>query len=122
MTVRSRTIAWAGLRQGNDPDPRFTMANERTYLAWIRTALALIAAALALEAFGGTVVPTTIRLPAAITLLAGAVLVAALALIRWLRVEIALRHGRSLPLPGSAVLVALLVAGAGLAAVVVLVW
>jgi putative membrane protein len=97
------------------------MANERTYLAWIRTALALIAAALALEAFGGTVVPTTIRLPAAITVLVGAVIVVALALVRWFRVEIALRHRRSLPLPGAAVVVALLVAGAGVAATVVLV-
>jgi putative membrane protein len=27
---------------GEDPDPRFTFANERTFLAWIRTAMALI--------------------------------------------------------------------------------
>lgn len=32
---------------GDDPDPRFTFANERTFLAWNRTALALIAAGLA---------------------------------------------------------------------------
>ncbi|HET9720820.1 MAG TPA: DUF202 domain-containing protein [Solirubrobacteraceae bacterium] len=32
---------------GEDPDPRFTFANERTFLAWNRTALALIAAGLA---------------------------------------------------------------------------
>ncbi|NLT31088.1 MAG: DUF202 domain-containing protein, partial [Propionibacterium sp.] len=25
---------------GTEPDPRFTLANERTYLAWIRTSLA----------------------------------------------------------------------------------
>ncbi len=24
-------------REGEDPDPRFTLANERTYLAWVRT-------------------------------------------------------------------------------------
>jgi len=29
-----------------EPDPRFTMANERTFLAWSRTALALVAAGL----------------------------------------------------------------------------
>ena len=28
-------------RVGSEPDYRFTLANERTYLAWIRTALAL---------------------------------------------------------------------------------
>jgi putative membrane protein len=32
---------------GEDPDPRFTFANERTFLAWNRTALALIGAGLA---------------------------------------------------------------------------
>ena len=32
---------------GEDPDPRFTLANERTFLAWIRTAMALIGGGLA---------------------------------------------------------------------------
>jgi putative membrane protein len=31
---------------GDDPDYRFTLANERTFLAWIRTALALAAGGL----------------------------------------------------------------------------
>lgn len=30
-------------RDGEEPDPRFSLANERTFLAWIRTALALLA-------------------------------------------------------------------------------
>ncbi|MEA2458119.1 MAG: putative rane protein [Thermoleophilaceae bacterium] len=36
---------------GEDPDARFTFANERTFLAWNRTALALIAAGAAAAAF-----------------------------------------------------------------------
>lgn len=32
---------------GTEPDPRFSYANERTFLAWNRTALALVAAGLA---------------------------------------------------------------------------
>jgi putative membrane protein len=36
---------------GTEPDPRFTFANERTFLAWNRTALALIAAGLAAAQF-----------------------------------------------------------------------
>ena len=36
--------------QGEEPDPRFSLANERTFLAWIRTSLALMAAGLAVEA------------------------------------------------------------------------
>jgi putative membrane protein len=35
---------------GEEPDPRFTFANERTYLAWSRTSLALIGAGLAASA------------------------------------------------------------------------
>ena len=36
-----------GLTEGDEPDPRFTFANERTFLAWHRTALALIGGGLA---------------------------------------------------------------------------
>jgi putative membrane protein len=32
----------------SEPDPRFTLANERTFLAWSRTALALVAAGVAI--------------------------------------------------------------------------
>ena len=30
--------------EGEEPDPRFSLANERTFLAWLRTALAMYAA------------------------------------------------------------------------------
>lgn len=33
--------------EGEDPDYRFTLANERTFLAWVRTALSLLAGAVA---------------------------------------------------------------------------
>lgn len=36
---------------GHEPDPRFTFANERTFLAWNRTALGLIAAGAAAATF-----------------------------------------------------------------------
>ena len=35
---------------GTEPDPRFSLANERTFLAWIRTTLALLAGAAAVDA------------------------------------------------------------------------
>jgi putative membrane protein len=38
----------ASAGRGGEPDARFTFANERTFLAWIRTALALVAAGLAI--------------------------------------------------------------------------
>lgn len=34
-----------------EPDPRFTLANERTYLAWTRTSIALIGAGLVAAQF-----------------------------------------------------------------------
>jgi putative membrane protein len=34
--------------QGTEPDARFTLANERTFLAWSRTSLALVVAGLAI--------------------------------------------------------------------------
>ena len=34
-------------REGKEPDARFSYANERTFLAWNRTALALIATGVA---------------------------------------------------------------------------
>jgi putative membrane protein len=34
--------------EGSEPDARFTFANERTFLAWSRTALALVVAGLAI--------------------------------------------------------------------------
>jgi putative membrane protein len=52
---RSR-LSEALLPGGEEPDPRFTLANERTFLAWIRTALAFIAGGIALEAFAGTAI------------------------------------------------------------------
>jgi len=45
MTRRRR----GGLEEGEEPDPRFTFANERTFLAWHRTALALIGGGLAVS-------------------------------------------------------------------------
>jgi putative membrane protein len=100
---------------GAEPDPRFTLANERTFLAWIRTALALIAGGIALEAFALPLQPT-LRIAASIILLLLGLLVPVLSWYTWTKVERALRRGS--PLPGSTV--ALPVA-LGVAAVAVLV-
>jgi uncharacterized membrane protein YidH (DUF202 family) len=43
--------------EGSEPDPRATLANERTFLAWIRTALALTASGIALEALAVPMLP-----------------------------------------------------------------
>jgi len=100
---------------GEEPDPRFSLANERTFLAWIRTSLALIAGAVAFS----TIVPD---LPAAAraassgALCVGALVCSLAGWKRWRRTELALRTGE--PLPGSAPTATLAVATAAVASVV----
>lgn len=81
---------------GVEPDPRFTLANERTFLAWIRTGLALLGGGIALEAFALDV-PAVVRTPASAILVLTSLVVSATAMVRWRNVEMAMR--RRLPLP-----------------------
>lgn len=86
--------AW--LDEGEEPDYRFTLANERTYLAWLRTALALLAAAVVLHQLqpAGLLVPVRWLSPG-FAGLAG--LAVGLGFMRWRSYEIAMRHRRTLP-------------------------
>ncbi|HXB47190.1 MAG TPA: DUF202 domain-containing protein [Streptosporangiaceae bacterium] len=112
----------AGPPAETEPDPRFTLANERTFLAWNRTALALIAAGLAivqlLPPFPG--VPFGRHIVGIPLIVLGAVIAAA-AYWELKRNQTAMRRGE--PLPRSVVprlLSATIVGVAALAAVVVL--
>jgi putative membrane protein len=100
--------------QGTDPDPRFTFANERTFLAWVRTSLALLAGGIALEAFAGEALAVGVRRAVAAALLVSGATLAVTAFVRWLRSERALREGRSLPGLGIAPVLAGAVALCGL--------
>ena len=102
-------------RQGTDPDPRFTLANGRTFLAWLRTSLALFATAVALEAVQ---LPSAnlIRAAASGLLLVTGLAAAARAWFGWMASERALRTGAPLPGLASGGVVA---AGVGLAMVLV---
>ncbi|RVW00601.1 YidH family protein [Rhodococcus xishaensis] len=106
-------------RVGEDPDPRFSLANERTFLAWIRTGLGLIAGAVGLEAFGGEVASPGIQTALVVGLLVGAVLLVVSAFVRWMGVEAAMRKGGSLPVPAIAALVVFIIAAAGITLLVV---
>lgn len=84
---------------GEEPDPRFTLANERTFLAWIRTSLAMLAGGVAVEAFTGAVFGPELRKSIAVLLLTLALVIAGGSFFRWLNVERAMRHHTPLPLP-----------------------
>ena len=83
---------------GEEPDPRFSLANERTFLAWVRTALPFLAGAVALEALATPLNPT-VRMIAALVLVATALVVVLQAWIGWVRIEKALRNDQPLPSP-----------------------
>ncbi len=80
---------------GEEPDYRFTLANERTFLAWVRTSLGLMGGGVAIDAFN--VATPTMRAILASALVALGGLCAAAAALRWARVEKALRERRPLP-------------------------
>ena len=92
--------------EGENPDYRFTLANERTFLAWIRTALAILAGGVLLHQFASELEPRIAVVILAIVLAVAAAVLSVVAYTRWRANEIAIRHGRPLPfswvLPGLA--------------------
>jgi putative membrane protein len=102
---------------GKDPDPRFTFANERTYLAWNRTALALIGGGLAagqLLHVDSRAVRLIVSLP---PIILGGVL-AWTSYARWEANERAMRLGEPLPATGPPRLLAVALALVAVAVVV----
>ncbi len=97
---------------GSDPDDqidyRFTLANERTFLAWIRTALGLLAGGVAVHTLVQPFRHAGIRRALAVSCIVLAVIVAAGAYRHWREVEAAMRRGD--PLTGT-VMVPLLAVG-----------
>lgn len=84
-------------REGTEPDYRFSLANERTFLAWIRTALGLLAGCILLEQFSTRLGPHAVIVALAVALSFLAALLCAMAYVRWRANEIAMRHARRLP-------------------------
>lgn len=105
------------LRGGSEPDPRFTLANERTFLAWIRTSLAMLAGGVAVEAFMSNLFGPELRKTTAVLLLVLALVIGGGSFFRWLNVERAMRHKTPLPLPWIAPILAM--GGALVAAIMV---
>ena len=83
--------------EGTEPDYRFTLANERTFLAWIRTSLGLLAGGVAVrqlvDPFGVAGARTALSLLA----IGASVVLAAGGYLRWVAVQRAVRRGEPLP-------------------------
>ena len=82
-------------RLGEAPDYRFSLANERTFLAWIRTALGFLAAGVGLD-----------QLALLLCLFAGGL--AIYGYLRWLRNEKAMRLKEDLPYTRSLLIISLI--------------
>ena len=105
---------------GEEPDARFSLANERTALAWLRTSLGIVAAGVGLAllesadpAWG------RVRWLAGLVCVLGGVMAVA-SVVRWMNVERAVRQRDPLPAPSALFLVAatVLVVGLVIAALV----
>ena len=124
MTPRGRTAAWSNSAVDGDrrePDYRFSLANERTLLAWVRTALALDAAGLGVVRFapplGG---PAGRAAIGGVLVLLGAV-TAWSGYRRFLSTDRAIRAGAPLPAHAAPRILAAALAAMSLAVLVLLV-
>lgn len=101
-----------------EPDYRFTLANERTFLAWQRTALGLLAAAVGVVQFMPELAIPGVRHVLGGAVGATAMLTSVAGLQRWRNVDRAIRVDQPLPRPGTPVYLAVALIAIGLATVV----
>lgn len=103
---------------GDEPDPRFTLANERTVLAWVRTSLAFVVAGLAAAVADGVVDTGGLLQVVAVVSVAVGAWLSLTSLVRWGRTERAMRLRRPLPSPSNLPVVVLGVLALAVVAIV----
>jgi putative membrane protein len=104
-----------------EPDYRFTLANERTFLAWNRTALAMLAAGAVVTQLLPGLGPESLRYLLGVGLLLVALTLASTSYRRWVHVDEAIRHGRPLPRHRMPLVLAVVVGAATLLTLVLIV-
>lgn len=100
-----------------EPDYRWTLASERTYLAYVRTSLALIAAGVAVVAVLDHG-PERLRQVLAVLLVLAGLSVALAGRHRWTQIDAAMRRGEPLPRSRVAVWLGVVMVGVAAAAVI----
>ena len=96
------------------PEAQFELANERTYLAWLRTALALVASGVAAaRLLAGQTAHWAWEAVGVLLIMAG-VVAAAIAHRRWRAMNTPVREGQPLPAPGIALVIAAVIVVCGL--------
>ncbi|WP_054178084.1 YidH family protein [Trabulsiella odontotermitis] len=98
-------------RLGEAPDYRFSLANERTYLAWIRTALGFLAAGVGLDQLAPDFATPLIREVLALLLCLFAGMLAIYGYLRWLKNEKAMRMKEDLPYTHSLLIISIILMG-----------
>ncbi|WP_029590065.1 YidH family protein [Franconibacter pulveris] len=107
---------------GEAPDYRFSLANERTFLAWIRTALGFLAAGVGLDQFAPDLASPLVREGVALLLCLFAGGLALYGYLRWLNVEKAMRLKADLPYTRALAGISLLMLLVALAVIVMVIY
>ncbi|MFC9356666.1 YidH family protein [Rhodococcus sp. NPDC057014] len=94
--LQKRWPKWVYVQSAEEPDYRFSFANERTFLAWIRTSLALLAVAVAVDVVDLALSDLVRKLLAAL-LVGSSLLCSIIAWTRWAASERAIRLREPLP-------------------------
>ena len=110
----------AAMSEQRRPDTQAQLANERTYLAWLRTGLALVAVGVAAERILPAEGIIWARQLIGVFLILAGILTAGLVRRRWRTVDRAMRAGRPIPQPILGYLVAAAIVLNGLATIVLL--
>jgi putative membrane protein len=107
---------------GREPDYRFSLANERTFLAWIRTSLALLGGGLLVHQFGTRIEPDWLRLGLSSSFMLSAAALAVGAFRQWGRNQQAMRLDQPLPRSPTIISLAIFIATLSMITLGFLIW
>lgn len=114
-----RRPTWS--QEGEDPDYRFSLANERTFLAWSRTVLALLAGAIAIGSLLPDLRDEWVGTALGVGLTLGALVLSLRIYRQWASNERAMRMSEPLPYPSHLRVFAVLLSIASLVILVIVV-